>query len=79
VLASAAIIPLNETTVAAARKIKPVYVGALDAIHMASALALDDELAGVATYDKRMQDALKPHGVRVIAPEGVAQDEQTQG
>jgi hypothetical protein len=36
---------------------------------MNSALSLRKQLAGVATYDKRMQDALKPLGVRVIAPE----------
>jgi uncharacterized protein len=75
VLASAAIIPLDEATVAAARKVTPVHVGALDAIHIASALALGKELAGVATYDKRMQDALQPLGVRVIAPEPIAQEE----
>jgi predicted nucleic acid-binding protein len=74
VLASAAIIPLSEGTVAGARKVKPVHVGALDAIHIASALVLGKRLAGVATYDKRMQDALKPLGVRVIAPAEPAQD-----
>jgi uncharacterized protein len=69
VLSSAAIIPLSEGVAAAARKVKPIHVGALDAIHIASALSLGNQLAGVATYDKRMQDALKPLGVRVIAPE----------
>jgi uncharacterized protein len=75
VLASAAIIPLSENIVAAARKVKPVHVGALDAIHIASALGLGRELAGVATYDKRMQKALGPVGVDVIAPGDVSQDE----
>ncbi len=70
VLASAAIIPLSENIVAAARKVKPVHVGALDAIHIASALSLGRDLAGIATYDKRMQDALGPLRVDVIAPEG---------
>lgn len=69
VLASAAIVPLNESVVAEARKVKPVHVGALDAIHVASALSLGKSLAGVATYDKRMQDALEHLGIRVIAPE----------
>jgi len=73
VLASAAIIPLSESAVAASCKVKPVHIGALDAIHIASALALDRQLAGVATYDKRMQDALVPLGVRVIAPEEATQ------
>jgi hypothetical protein len=43
-------------------------VGALDAIHIASALSLDKDLAGVATYDGRMADALTRVGVNVIAP-----------
>jgi uncharacterized protein len=77
VLASAAIVPLSESVIAAARKVKPVHVGALDAIHIASALSLGKQLAGVASYDKRMQDALEPLGVRVIAPEEAARDAQT--
>jgi uncharacterized protein len=46
VLSSAAIVPLNEEVVAEARKVKPVHVGALDAIHVASALSLNKQLAG---------------------------------
>jgi uncharacterized protein len=75
VLASAAIIPLSENIVGAARKVKPVHVGALDAIHIASAISLSKQLAGVATYDKRMQDALELLGVDVIAPEEAGEDE----
>ncbi len=77
VLSAAAIIPLNEAVVAAARKVKPVHVGALDAIHIASALSLGRHLAGVVTYDKRMQDALKPLRVSVIAPEEPTRDAPT--
>ncbi len=74
VLASAAIVPLSQDVVTAARKVTPIHVGALDAIHVASALSLGEQLAGVATYDKRMQDALKPLSVSVIAPEEATQD-----
>ena len=58
VLASATTIPLDERIVGEARNVKPSTVGALDAIHVASALSLCDDLSAVATYDKRMQDAL---------------------
>jgi uncharacterized protein len=68
VVASAAIIELNEEIVAAARSVGPVHVGALDAIHIASALSLDKDLAGVATYDGRIEDALTRVGGNVIAP-----------
>lgn len=67
-LASAAIVELSDDIVAAARGVAPVHVGALDAIHIASALSLDQELTGVATYDARMSDALTRVGVTVFAP-----------
>lgn len=47
---------------------EPIHVGALDAIHIASALSLGPELTGVATYDHRMADALTRAQVKVIAP-----------
>jgi uncharacterized protein len=68
VVASAAIIELDQDIVAAARRVGPVHVGALDAIHIASALSLDKDLAGVATYDIRMTDALERLDVTVLAP-----------
>lgn len=68
VLASASIIELSEDIVAIARSVAPVHVGALDAIHIASALSLDQELAGVATYDNRMADALTRARIDVMAP-----------
>lgn len=77
VLASAAIIPLSENIVATARSVRPVRVGALDAIHIASATSLGKQLAGVATYDKRMQEALQLLGVSVIAPEDADTDDGT--
>lgn len=75
VLASAAIIPLEANIVAVARNVQPVHVGALDAIHIASALSLGPQLAGVATYDKRMQGALDREGIRVIAPTSATKDQ----
>jgi hypothetical protein len=68
VLASAAIVPLDENIAAKAREVLPIELGALDAIHVASALSLE-RLAGVATYDKRMQQALGLVGVSLVAPE----------
>ena len=68
VLASATTIPLDERIVGEARNVKPSTVGALDAIHVASALSLCDDLSAVATYDKRMQDALASIKVEVLAP-----------
>jgi predicted nucleic acid-binding protein len=68
VIASAAIVPLSNDLVLAARNVSPVHVGALDAIHIASALSLGKDLAGVATYDNRMRDALDRAKIAVVAP-----------
>lgn len=46
----------------------PPELRTLDAIHVASALALGDDLAAVVTYDVRMQRAAVRHRLRVLAP-----------
>jgi predicted nucleic acid-binding protein len=40
----------------------------LDALHLAIALSLGDDLDGLVTYDSRMADAARRHGVTVIGP-----------
>ncbi len=40
----------------------------LDALHLASALELGDALEGIVTYDDRLADAARAHGVAVVAP-----------
>jgi uncharacterized protein len=68
ILASATTISLDERIIGEAREVRPSSVGALDAIHVASALSLGDDLAAVATYDKRMQEALALAKIEVVAP-----------
>ena len=40
----------------------------LDAIHLAAALDLGDDLDGIVTYDKRLAGAARSYGVPVTAP-----------
>jgi predicted nucleic acid-binding protein len=40
----------------------------LDAIHLASALAIRDELEAFVTYDSRLADAARSAGLSVISP-----------
>ncbi len=40
----------------------------LDALHLAVALDLGDDLEGIVTYDERLGDAARRFGVTVIAP-----------
>jgi predicted nucleic acid-binding protein len=51
-----------------AAELGPATLRALDAIHLATALALGDELAAFVTYDSRLADAARSVGLEVIAP-----------
>jgi predicted nucleic acid-binding protein len=52
----------------AASTLAPPELRTLDAIHMASAIALGTDLAAVVTYDVRMQCAAARYRLRVLAP-----------
>ena len=51
-----------------AGRFDPVSLRSLDAIHLASALNLGDDLDGLVTYDDRLAVAARHCGVTVIAP-----------
>jgi predicted nucleic acid-binding protein len=57
----------NETYERAAR-LGPDGLRSLDALHLACALELGDELEGIVTYDDRLAEAAKSNGIEVIAP-----------
>lgn len=48
--------------------IDPAVVRSLDAVHIATALAIGDDLKGVVTYDQRMADGCRIYGLPVVAP-----------
>lgn len=51
-----------------AAELDPMILRSLDALHLACALQLSDELEGVVTYDDRLAEACVLLGVPVIAP-----------
>ena len=51
-----------------AAELDPMILRSLDALHLASALQLADELEGVVTYDDRLGEACALLGVPVVAP-----------
>jgi len=51
-----------------AAELDPSILRSLDALHLASALALGDDLEAVVTYDDRLAEACDAHGVTVLAP-----------
>jgi hypothetical protein len=52
----------------AAGRLGPSRVRTLDAIHLAAALAVGDDLSGVVTYDDRMAVAVRDLGLQTLAP-----------
>lgn len=51
-----------------ASRLEPSELRSLDAVHLASALALGDELEGIVVYDERLAGAAAALGIAVIAP-----------
>jgi predicted nucleic acid-binding protein len=64
------LIPMDEGVLAAAETISPTTVGTLDAIHLATAVRLSKagELDALMTYDKRLADGAREHGITVLSP-----------
>ncbi len=48
--------------------LEPGLLRSLDALHLAAALALGDDLEGIVTYDERLAAAAVGNGVAVVAP-----------
>jgi predicted nucleic acid-binding protein len=51
-----------------AATLEPAALRTLDAIHLASAMALTDELDAFVTYDDRLADAARSAGLPVVRP-----------
>lgn len=51
-----------------AGELDPGLLRSLDALHLASALQLGDDLEGIIAYDTRLLEAVKLHGITTISP-----------
>lgn len=69
-LSGVALLPLDEAILDAAETIPPASVATLDAIHLVTALRLAERglLDAVMTYDGRLAEGARRHGLSVIAP-----------
>lgn len=61
-------VPMTTRVLSVASGLEPAVLRALDAIHLASALALGSDLGAIATYDDRLAAAAGSHGIAVLAP-----------
>jgi predicted nucleic acid-binding protein len=69
-LSAVALLPVEEAVLKAAETVQPASVGTLDAIHLVTALRLADEklIDAVLTYDTRLADGAREHGLTIVAP-----------
>lgn len=68
VLDGIVLVSLTAVTFERAADLDPQSLRSLDALHLAAALELGDELDGIITYDDRLAAAAQGRGIDVIAP-----------
>lgn len=67
-LDSLVLLSLSASVCERAAVLQPVLLRSLDALHLAAALELGDDLEGVVTYDRRLGDGARALGIRTVAP-----------
>jgi predicted nucleic acid-binding protein len=68
VLDSITLTELSALVFEQAGRLDPTTLRSLDAIHLAAALDLGDDLDGLVTYDDRLAEAARSNGIAVVAP-----------
>ena len=68
VLDAVTLLELTPAVFAQAGRLGPAIVRSVDAIHLAAASLLGDDLEGFVTYDDRMAEAARANGIAVVAP-----------
>jgi predicted nucleic acid-binding protein len=63
------LVPLTDEIVQSAGTVGPPALRSLDAVHLASALSVADELTTVCCYDQRLAQAAAEHGLALAAPQ----------
>ncbi|MFN0029439.1 MAG: type II toxin-antitoxin system VapC family toxin [Acidimicrobiales bacterium] len=68
VLDSITLTEVTATLFEQAGRLDPPTLRSLDAVHLAAALDLGDDLSGFVTYDDRLAQAATANGIKVISP-----------
>ncbi len=68
-LSGIALVPIDDTVLAIARRLDPSELRSLDAIHLATALSIGSDLGALFSYDDRLAAAAVAAGVQVLAPD----------
>jgi predicted nucleic acid-binding protein len=62
------LLPLDASVIDAAGRLQPPSLRSPDAVHLASALRLGSDPESFVTYDQRLAEPARAHGLNVIAP-----------
>ena len=62
------LIGIDDRTLDAAGTLEPQVLRTLDAIHLATAMAVGDDLESIVTYDERMVEAARLIGLSTVSP-----------
>ena len=68
ILRTVVTLELDGVVAAAASRVTPLGLRTLDAIHLATALAIGSELGSFVTYDDRLAEAARAAGLPVLRP-----------
>ena len=68
VLDSITLIDVGTQNFEQAGRLEPAPLRTLDAVHLAVALELGDDMDGIVTYDERLSEAARLNGVPTLAP-----------
>jgi uncharacterized protein len=63
-----ALLPLDDAVLDEAASLDPAELRSLDALHLATALSVRDEIGVFVTYDQRLADAAADRGLNVVRP-----------
>ncbi len=63
-----ALLPLDDRVLDEAAALRPMSLRSLDAIHLATALGVKDEIGVLIAYDQRLADAARSVGFNVAQP-----------
>lgn len=67
-LADVTRIDISDAVIERASRLPDALLHSLDAIHLATALLIRDDVETVLTYDARLRDAAVSHGLKTAAP-----------
>lgn len=62
------LLPLDDALLDEAISLRPAGLRTLDALHLATALSIREEIGAFLTYDDRLAEAAAGHGLPVVRP-----------